>query len=105
MSRLKDQKVVETVVTEVLVAWNREGARAFSSYFTEDAEFTDVGQLMPGCSEIERLHNIPFTTVLKEAHLELKETKVKATRPDIVSVGVSWETTGHTKPDGTQRLH
>lgn len=61
--------------------------KAFSEYFTEDAEFTDVvGQLMPNRTEIERLHIQPFTTVLKNAHLQTKEIRVKAIRSDVASV-------------------
>lgn len=99
---LANQAVVEKVVTDALTAWNQKDPKAFASFFAEDAEFTDVvGQLMLGRSEIERLHVPPLTTVLKHAHLQAQELRMKAIRPDVVSVDVKWETTGHTKPDGT----
>lgn len=97
-----DKESVQSLVVEALEAWNRKDAKAFSEYFIEDAEFTDVvGPLMPRSSEIERLHIPPLSTVLKKAHLQVQELRIKAIRHDVVSVDVRWETTGHTKPDGT----
>lgn len=99
---IADQEAVEQVVVAALAAWNRKNAGEFASVFIEDAEFTDVvGQLMPGRAEIERLHIPPLTTVLKNAHLHMQEMRIKAIRPDVASVDVKWETTGHTKPDGS----
>lgn len=99
---ITDQEAIEEVVVAALVAWNHKNAGEFASFFTKDAEFTDVvGQLMLGRAEIERLHTFPFTTVLKNAHLHMKKTKIKTIRPDVASIDVKWETTGHTKPDGS----
>ncbi|WP_162182900.1 YybH family protein [Neosynechococcus sphagnicola] len=99
---IDNQALLLKTVEDALAAWNRKDVKAFSEYFTENAEFTDVvGQLMPNRAEIERLHTQPFTTVLKKAQLETKEIRVKAIRSDVASVDIKWETTGHTKPDGT----
>ncbi|MBD2465278.1 SgcJ/EcaC family oxidoreductase [Oscillatoria sp. FACHB-1407] len=99
---INNQEILLNTVEDALAAWNRKDAKAFSEYFVEDAEFTDVvGQLMSTRTEIERLHHQPFSTVLKNAQLETKEIRVKKIRSDVASVDVKWETTGHTKPDGT----
>jgi len=99
---IKNQEMLLNTVEDALAAWNRKDAKAFSEYFVEEAEFTDVvGQLMSTRTEIERLHRQAFSTVLKNAQLETKEIRVKAIWLDVASVDVKWETTGHTKPDGT----
>jgi len=94
---IDNQALLLKTVEDALAAWNRKDAKAFSEYFTENAEFTDVvGQLMPNRAEIERLQTQPFITVLKKAQLETKEIRVKAIRSDVASVDIKWETTRHT---------
>jgi len=97
-----NQEMLLDTIEAALTAWNSKDAKKFSEYFTEDAEFTDVvGQLMPNRTEIERLHIQPFSTVLKNAHLQTQEIRVKEIRADVASVDIRWTTTGHEKPDGT----
>ena len=67
----------------------------------EDGEWTDVmGQTMIGRKEIEDGHTYPFTTVLKEARLDVKPFVSKWINDEIVSIDIKWESSGHKTPDG-----
>jgi hypothetical protein len=68
---------------------------------TEDGEWTDViGHTMIGRKEIEHQHVYPFTTVLKEARLDVKSYRSKWITDEIVSIDVKWESSGHKTPEG-----
>ena len=71
------------------------------SLLTEDGEWTDVtGHTMIGRKEIENQHVYPFTTVLKEANLDVKSHRSKWITDEIVSVDIKWESSGHRTPEG-----
>jgi hypothetical protein len=77
------------------------------SLLTEDAQWTDViGYTMIGRKEIEKQHNYPFTTVLKDAKLDVKSFTSKwlddGNNNKIVSVDIKWESSGHRTPEGEQ---
>lgn len=67
----------------------------------EDGEWTDeIGQPMIGRKEIEDGHTYPFTTVLREAKLDVKPVVSKWINNETVSVDIKWESSGHKTPDG-----
>ena len=75
--------------------------RRCSSLLTEGGEWTDViGYTMIGRNEIENQHVYPFTTVLKEARLDLKSYRGKWITDEIVSVDIKWESIGHRTQEG-----
>ena len=79
--------------------------RSCSSLLTEDGEWTDViGYTMIGRNEIENQHVYPFTTVLKEARLDVKSYRSKWITDEIVSVDIKWESAGHRTPIGRNLL-
>ncbi|GCE22844.1 hypothetical protein KDK_66440 [Dictyobacter kobayashii] len=91
-----DTAIVKQVVEKLTSAWNRHNEEELAELFRENGEFTDVtGQLMAGRTEIERLHQIPFTTTLKHAILSIKEVRTTWITPGIASVDINWTTTGH----------
>jgi hypothetical protein len=55
---------------------------------------------MIGRNEIENQHLYPFTTVLKEAKLDVKSYRSKWIIDEIVSVDIKWESAGHRRPEG-----
>jgi hypothetical protein len=75
--------------------------KMLSSLLTEDGEWTDViRHTMIGRKEIENQHVYPFTTVLKEARLDVKSYRSKWITDEIVSVDIKWESAGHRTPEG-----
>lgn len=68
---------------------------------TEDGEWTDViGYTTIGRKEIENQHAYPFTTVLKEARLDVKSYRSKWITDGIVSVDIKWESSGYKTLEG-----
>jgi hypothetical protein len=55
---------------------------------------------MIGRNEIENQHVYPFTTVLKEAKLDVKSYRSKWVTDEIVSVDIKWESVVHRTPEG-----
>jgi hypothetical protein len=58
---------------------------------------------MIGRKEIEKQHNYPFTTVLRDAELNIKSFTSKwldDNNNKIVSIDIKWESSGHRTPDG-----
>ena len=58
-----------------------------------------MGQTMMGRKEIEDGHTYPFTTVLKEATLDVKSYRSRWINNEVVSIDIKWESTGHKTPD------
>jgi hypothetical protein len=55
---------------------------------------------MIGKEEIEHQHTYPFTTVLKEAKLDVKSHRSKWITDEIVSIDIEWESSGHRTREG-----
>ena len=62
-------------IEEFAIAWNRHDVKEFAELFVDDGEWTDVlGQHVQGKEHIEKLHEYPFNTVLKNATLTMSFT-------------------------------
>jgi hypothetical protein len=69
--------------------------------FVDDDEWTDVlGQHFQGSEQIEKLHEYPFNTVLKDAILTILSIRNRFITKDIFAIDVEWKTTGNKTPDG-----
>lgn len=91
-----DNILVENRVERFRETFNSHNPRIFGSLLLENAEWTDVmGQTMIGRKEIEDGHTYPFTTGLKEATLLVKSYRSKWINDEIVSIDISWESSGH----------
>ena len=65
--------LIQNLVDIFRDAFNSHDPKMLGSLLTEDGEWTDViGHTMIGRNEIEDQHVYPFTTVLKEARLDVK---------------------------------
>ena len=96
-----DNILVEDLVERFREAFNSHNPKIFGLLLLENAEWTDVmGQTMIGRKEIEDGHTYPFTTVLNEATLLVKSYRSKWINDEIVSVDISWESSGHKTPEG-----
>ena len=96
-----NNNLVQNLVDNFRDAFNSHDPKMLSSLLTEDGEWTDViGYTMIGRNEIEHQHVYPFTTVLKEAKLDVKSYRRKWITDEIVSVDIKWESSGHRTPEG-----
>jgi uncharacterized protein (TIGR02246 family) len=93
--------LVQNLVDKFRDAFNSHNPKMLGSLLTEDGEWTDViGYTMIGRKEIENQHAYPFTTVLKEAKLDVKSYRSKWITDGIVSVDIKWESSGHKTLEG-----
>jgi uncharacterized protein (TIGR02246 family) len=93
--------LVQNLVDKFKDAFNSHNPKMLSSLLTEDGEWTDViGYTMIGRNEIEKQHVYPFTTVLKEAKLDVKIYRSRWIADEIVSIDIQWESSGHRTPEG-----
>jgi uncharacterized protein (TIGR02246 family) len=96
-----NNNLVQNLVDNFRDAFNSHAPKMLGSLLTEDAEWTDViRHTMIGRKEIENQHVYSFTTVLKEARLDVKSYRSKWITDEIVSVDIKWESAGHRTPEG-----
>ncbi len=96
-----EQAAINAVIKQLVEAWNRHNAHDFAALFLSQGEWTNVmAQVANGQTEIEKMHEYPFSTTLKEAFLTIKEQRLTWLRPDMVSVDLLWESTGNKTPTG-----
>ena len=70
-----------------------------ASYFTSDAEFTDImGQVAQGKEKIEAMHQFVFSKFMRDAVLEQETLYMREIAPNTVLCTLKWRTTGHTNP-------
>jgi uncharacterized protein (TIGR02246 family) len=99
-------RAIEGIATRLAEAWNRHDARALANLFAEDSEFTNVfGMVAQGRAGIEALHAPLFSTIFKDSHLSVTETRVRMIRPDVASVDVKWTMKGARDPHGNPWPH
>jgi len=96
-----DEQAIYGVMDSFMDAWNHHDAKAWTSVFTEDADFTNVlGVSASGRSDIEQFHANVFATIFKDSHQRYTGIKIRFIRPDVAAVDVHWEMTGSTSPAG-----
>jgi uncharacterized protein (TIGR02246 family) len=96
-----NNNLVQNLVDNFTDAFNSHDPKMLGSLLTENGEWTDViGHTMIGRKEIENQHAYPFTTVLKEARLDVKSYRSKWIANKIVSVDIKWESAGQRTPEG-----
>jgi uncharacterized protein (TIGR02246 family) len=99
-----DEVAIRAVVDGFMDAWNRHDAKAFGSFFTPDADFTNWrGVGASGRDKIEEFHAKSFATLFKDSHQSHSDVKIRFIRPDVASVDVHWEMTGATDHQGNPR--
>lgn len=96
-----NNRLIQNLVDKFRDAFNSHDAERLGSLLTENGECTDViGHTMIGKGEIEHQHTYPFTTVLREAKLDVKSHRSKWITDEIVSIDIKWESSGHRTPEG-----
>lgn len=92
---------INKLIEKFAIAWNRYDAREFAGLFINDGEWTDVlEQYVQGKEQIEKLHEYPFNTVLKDAILTILSIRNRLITNSILSIDVEWKTTGNKTPEG-----
>ncbi|OJJ16073.1 hypothetical protein BKI52_35480 [marine bacterium AO1-C] len=102
-SQLEDQttQAIQAILDRFVTVWNQKEVEAFGELFTKNAEFIDVvGQVALGKAAIKQQHEFPFTVVMKQAVLELKNLYARALKADLVMVSGNWKVEGSLTPDG-----
>jgi uncharacterized protein (TIGR02246 family) len=96
-----NNSLIQNLVDKFRDVFNSHNAERLGSLLTEDGEWTDViGHTMIGKEEIVHQHTYPFTTVLKEAKLDVKSHRIKWITDEIVSIDIVWESSGHRTREG-----
>jgi uncharacterized protein (TIGR02246 family) len=92
---------INILIEKFTIAWNRHDAKEFAELFVEDGEWIDIlGQHVKGKEPIEKLHEYPFKSVLKDATLTILSMRNRFITKDIFAIDLEWKTTGNKTPDG-----
>jgi uncharacterized protein (TIGR02246 family) len=92
---------INALIESFTIAWNRHNAKEFAELFVDDGEWTDIlGQHVMGKEQIEKLHEYPFKSVLKDATLTIISIRNRFLAKDIFAIDVEWKITGNKTPDG-----
>jgi uncharacterized protein (TIGR02246 family) len=98
-----DEEAIRKVIAGTTDAFNRHDAKAFTSFYTPDAELVTVrGEQMKGAAEIERGLAAIFSTRAKAVTLRTVETTVRFIRADVAVAHVTNELSGLVSPEGEQ---
>ena len=99
----EDEEAIKKVIAGTTDAFNRHDAKAFTSFYTPDAELVTVrGERMRGAAEIERGLTAIFATRAKAVSLRTLDTTVRFIRPDVAVAHVTNELSGLVNPGGEQ---
>jgi len=95
------QQVAGQIATMFVETWNRHDAKAFSSIFAPDADFTNVfGMKASGRAEIERFHAPLFATMFRDSRLNIEDVSSRQIRADVGTVDLRWSMSGARDPKG-----
>ena len=102
-TRTSKERTVTTIalINDFTACWNAKDLTKFGSFFTKDAEYTDVtGQSALGIAAIVKQHEYPFNTVNKLAVLTIDNLLIRDLSSQLIIVTGQWTTTGSFTPDG-----
>jgi len=96
-----ESSAIKSVITGFTDSFNRHDAHAVAMWFTEDADFTNVGQVTShGRKEIEA-HFMPlFTGRLKNSHRTFSLRTIRFLTPTVASVAMDYELMDTIDPSG-----
>jgi uncharacterized protein (TIGR02246 family) len=83
----EEQGALLEIVSKLEQAWNKGDSLAWTSQFTDDADFIHVlGGFFHGSRDIEHGHRTIFDTIYKGSHNRFQVEKVRFLRPDVAVV-------------------
>jgi uncharacterized protein (TIGR02246 family)/steroid delta-isomerase-like uncharacterized protein len=90
-----DEVGIRKIIAETTEAFNRHDAKAFTRYYTRDAELVTVrGERMKGAAEIEKGLAKIFATRAKGVTLKTLDISVRFIKPDVAVAHVTNELSG-----------
>jgi uncharacterized protein (TIGR02246 family) len=96
-----DREAIRAVIAATTEAFSRHDAKAFTRFYTPDAELVTVrGERMNGTAEIEKGLARIFATRAKGATLRTLDVSVRFIRPDVAVAHVANELGGLVSPAG-----
>jgi uncharacterized protein (TIGR02246 family) len=95
------QHAADRIATTLIESWNRHDAKAFSSIFSAEADFTNVfGMKAKGRDEIERFHDPLFAIMFRDSRLSEVGMSTRQIRTDVATVDLHWSMSGARDPMG-----
>jgi uncharacterized protein (TIGR02246 family) len=99
----EDEEAIRKVITGTTDAFNQHDAKAFTRFYTSDAELVTVrGERMRGVAEIEKGLAAIFATRAKAVTLRTLDVTVRFIRPDVAVAHVTNELSGLVGAGGEQ---
>jgi len=99
----EDVEAIRKVIAGTTEAFNRHDAKAFTRFYTRDAELVTVrGERMKGAAEIEKGLAALFATRARAATLRTLDVTVRFIRPDVAVAHVTNQLSGLVSPEGEQ---
>ena len=93
---------IRNVEIGVEEAWNRHDAKAFASFFTEDADWVNVvGWWWKGRPQIESKVADSHVFMFRDSTYSNDEVHIRFLTAQTAVVHVRWSMVGHRNPDGT----
>ena len=99
-----DEAMIQQLINELVDAWNRGDAKAYSARYLDDATFTNVnGMFHVSREEFDRRHDEIFRGALKGSTITLTPRKIRFIRPDVALVDLDCGVFGtKVQPPGVQ---
>ena len=93
---------IRDVETSLQDAWNHHDAKAFASFFTDDADCVNVvGWWWKGRPQIESKVADSHAFIFRDSTLTNNEIQIRFLTSQIAVVHVRWSMVGYRNPDGT----
>ena len=100
VSNAQDEAAIRTLFDKQSEAWKRRDGEGLASQFAEDADFINItGKALRGRAEIARHHNELFTTVYRDASVQVGELRIRFVRSDVATIEASSTLTLPGQPD------
>ena len=97
----EDEEAIKKVIVGTTEAFNKHDAKAFTRFYTPDAELVTVrGERMKGAAEIEKGLAAIFETRAKAVTLKTLDVTVRFIRPDVAVAHVTNELSGLVSTEG-----
>jgi uncharacterized protein (TIGR02246 family) len=95
ISGREDEEEIKKVIAGTTEAFNQHDAKAFTRFYTQDAELVTVrGERMKGAAEIEKGLAAIFATRARAVRLKTLDVTVRFIRPDVAVAHVTNELSG-----------
>jgi uncharacterized protein (TIGR02246 family) len=99
--RREDEEAIKHVIAETTEAFNKHDVKAFTRFYTPDAELVTVrGERMKGAAEIEKGLATIFATRATGATLKLLDVSIRFIKSDVAVAHVVNEMSGVTNAEG-----